>query len=52
MTDFQYELLRFLYYLLMAAILVVKIAFAFLISCMLVDYIVLLLKDIKNSIDK
>ena len=50
MTEFQYELLRFLYYLLMAAILVMKIVFATFISCVLAEYIWLILKDFKKNL--
>ena len=52
MTEFQYELLKFLYYLLMSTILVVKIVFLTLIAFMLADYIVIILKELRMNLNK
>ena len=52
MSEFQYELLKFLYYLLMSAILVVKIVFLTLIAFMLADYIILILKELRMNLNK
>lgn len=52
MTEFEFEILKFLYYLLSVVIFVVKIAFLALVLFMLIDFIIILLKDMKNNIKK
>lgn len=49
MTEFQFEILRFLYYILVAGTMAVKFLFIVLICAMLIDFILSLLKDLRNK---
>ena len=52
MTEFQYELLKFLYYLLMSTILGVKIVFLTLSAFKIAEQRVKILKELRMNLNK